>query len=212
MKHCFVAAAAFFSCAASLAANVTIDFEALPDQTGLGCGPVCTSDPAQWIDKGFVIAGSDSVANGSFAGGVVSPGIGFAPDPSDFGMRSLLICGTCGPFELVLTQQNGQAFNLLSFDLTSAFPGGGDEWTITGAIAGGGDLVTTITTGADITAAFDATWVNLDSVTILAAADGALDYRLDNIVVTAVPIPAAVWLFSSALAGLGFVSQRKKAP
>jgi hypothetical protein len=33
--------------------------------------------------------------------------------------------------------------------------------------------------------------------------------EIDNIVVSAVPIPAAVWLFGSALAGLGWMRRRK---
>lgn len=193
------------------AAMVTIDFESLPDQTGQVCGPVCTTDPARWIDNGFLIEGSDDVANGSFPGGVVDPGLGFGVPPARFGQRSLFFCGTCGPLEFVLTQQNGQAFDLLSFDLTAAFPGGGDQWTVIGALARGGEVTALFRTGRDITVSFNSDWVGLESVTILAAAENALNYQLDNIVVTAVPIPAAVWLFGSALAALGWLRRQRVA-
>jgi len=191
------------------AATVTIDFESLPDQTGIECGPVCTSDPAQWTEHGFVLAASDTVDNGSFPGGVIAPGTGFAPSPASFGDRSLLFCGTCGQATFVLTQQEGQAFDLHSFDQTAAFPGGGDVWTIIGNYAAGGTVSTNFITSGLRTATFGSEWAGLESVTIIANTDGALDYRLDNIVVSAVPVPAAVWLFGSALAGLGWMRRRK---
>lgn len=189
-------------------ATVVIDFEALPDQTGQVCGPVCTTDPAQWIDKGFIIEGSDTVLNGSFPGGIVE-GVGFAPMPADFGERSLVFCGTCGPIEITLRQQDGLTFDLLSFDQTASFPGGGDTWLVTGSLAGGGEVTTTFISSGDRTATFNSSWVNLESVTIAVAAERALDYRIDNIVVQVVPIPAAALLFASALGLLGLRCTRR---
>ena len=51
-------------------------------------------------------------------------------------------------------------------------------------------------------------WLNVDEFSMY-------DYSnidamaFDNIVVTAVPIPATVWLFGSALAGLGWMRRKK---
>ncbi len=52
---------------------------------------------------------------------------------------------------------------------------------------------------------FDSSWNNVNFVIITY---GLADVQLDNISATVVPVPAAVWLFGSALAGLGWMIRR----
>jgi hypothetical protein len=59
------------------------------------------------------------------------------------------------------------------------------------------------------TVLFSAEWSNLSSVTFSTEEENNI--ALDNIIVSAVPIPAAIWLFGSALAGLGWMRRRKTA-
>jgi hypothetical protein len=52
-----------------------------------------------------------------------------------------------------------------------------------------------------------------DVLSVSWSVDGDTDTKVqfDNIVVTAVPVPAAIWLFGSALAGMGWMRRRKTA-
>jgi len=63
-----------------------------------------------------------------------------------------------------------------------------------------------------LTYSFDSTWDDLNSVEIeVYNWSGSLGAGMffDNIVVSTVPIPAAVWLFGSALAGLGWMRRKQ---
>ena len=61
------------------------------------------------------------------------------------------------------------------------------------------------------TVSFDSAWSGISSLklgwSVVDAYSATAAY--DNIVVTAVPIPAAVWLFGSALAGLGWMRRKQ---
>jgi hypothetical protein len=61
------------------------------------------------------------------------------------------------------------------------------------------------------TITFDSTWSNVSHVYMSGQSSGypAVGGAVDNIVVNIVPIPAAVWLFGSALAGLGWMRRRQ---
>jgi hypothetical protein len=56
-------------------------------------------------------------------------------------------------------------------------------------------------------------WLNLRKLTFVAGGNpfgvGSATAEIDNIVVSAVPIPAAMWLFGSALAGLGWLKRKQ---
>jgi hypothetical protein len=69
----------------------------------------------------------------------------------------------------------------------------------------------TLAAGGTVTAATPfgtGGWLNLQSFRVFATGDGFFAFgtsavELDNVVVNVVPIPAAVWLFASALGLLG---------
>jgi hypothetical protein len=62
------------------------------------------------------------------------------------------------------------------------------------------------------TVTFDSAWVGIATVKVtgsMVTSSTTERGGYDNIVVTAVPIPAAVWLFGSALAGLGWLRRKQ---
>jgi len=106
-----------------------------------------------------------------------------------------------------LRRADGGAFSLFAVDFYGEFPNEGiaspDSTSIIGRTVSGENVFlssTALGTGG---------WLNLEFVQFYSGGNGnssgyALG-ELDNIVVSAVPVPAAVWLFGSALAGLGWL-------
>ena len=70
-------------------------------------------------------------------------------------------------------------------------------------------------TGAVSAVLFDSDWSNLTRIEVFAATGRDLNTdgfaQFDNITVSIVPIPGAVWLFGSALAGLGWLRRKATA-
>jgi len=105
---------------------------------------------------------------------------------------------------------DGGAFAIHSLELLlqaeGLYPG---TTSITGTLAGGGAANLNVTVGTG-------DWLNLQLVTFAAEGDNSgfaylTAVQIDNINVSEVPIPAAVWLFGSALAGLGWLSRKRTA-
>jgi len=64
------------------------------------------------------------------------------------------------------------------------------------------------------TVTFDSAWTDIATVKVSGSLQTSFTTEsggYDNIVVTAVPVPAAAWLFGSALAGLGWFRRRQNA-
>jgi hypothetical protein len=114
--------------------------------------------------------------------------------------------------ELFFDRLYDQPFNLHSLDMADVADvigtyENGD--TITMSLALQPTTWTTVNFGSE--------WSNLVKVQLLGTALGLIAddpesgiyLNLDNVVVTAVPIPAAVYLFGSALAGLGWLRRRQ---
>lgn len=111
----------------------------------------------------------------------------------------------------------GQAFDLYSLDIGDT-PNAGIEgdFFLSAVLQGGGTLDYSFQSDSLRglqTIVLD--WQGITSLTIrseqLSTFDPDPGWRLDNIVVTAVPVPAAVWLFGSALAGLGWMRRKQTA-
>lgn len=176
---------------AAEAATVTIDFEEFAVGTE---GPVTSYD---YVVSGEGTPGYGCMSGPSYCGGPaeVVAGKAFrvagAEDP---------FAGTYVGFDIV--RQDGQAFAIYSL---SGFSSGFQ------AITAGGDTIY-----GTLTDLGKGDWLNIISfnVSLSAPPSGGtiLQGQIDNIVVgsaSVVPVPAALWLFVSALAGLGFVRQRK---
>jgi hypothetical protein len=104
-----------------------------------------------------------------------------------------------------LARTNGEAFSLDAVDFGSWGPG--NDLAVVGYLAAGGTLQFDLVSGAEpSTVNFSQAWAGLASVEFIAVNVPGL---LDNIVVNSVPIPAAVWLFGSALAGLGWLRRKQ---
>jgi len=107
------------------------------------------------------------------------------------------------PAHVSFGQIGGGAFALHDLDMDCF----GVSCTIFGQKAGGGTLISTSNV-ADLGAGdwLNLTWVGVESPQMVLGAP----IHVDNIVIgSAVPIPAAVWLFASALAGLGWLRQKQ---
>ena len=184
------------------AASVTIDLEEF--SVGDGAGPSAINEPPRGTvltSKGYDFYGqaepplSPEVITGTNTGNTNAYG-GFVAGLGQDGFNYAVIVN--------MEKSDGGAFAIHDLDLfIDTDP---DGWTqITGTLAGGGsaDLGVAVGTGD---------WLNLESVRFFAQGNGfGFGYgeiELDNVVVSAVPIPAAVWLFGSALAGLGWLRKR----
>jgi hypothetical protein len=176
------------------AAAATIDFEeAFPDYgmpENYGYGVV--------ESKGFTIRNFDGVyftPLNSTEGFFIESGFG------ENGSRGLAYCPWC---TLVVEESGGELFSLTSAYLRDQ---GGLSVTVTGFLSGGGQ-VQLVASGLGETLVFGEQWSGLTRVEFGSAGSNG-GQEIDNIVVNAVPIPAAVWLFGSALAGLGWMRRKQ---
>jgi hypothetical protein len=175
----------------STAHAVTIDFEEADLDLGISTefgdiGPVTS--------KGFQIefdcpTGTDPACGSFLTGGT---------DPTQ------LSWGPSGPIVLSAINQNN--FDLFSVDLGTWGPG--YELTIVGHLAAGGEVQYDLISLGDYqvtNVVLDASWQNLSSVEFISVDNPGI---IDNINVSQVPVPAAAWLFGSALAGLGWFRRK----
>ena len=174
------------------AATVTIDFEGLS-----GPGPV--------ESQGFI-----------FSGETTDGGTGLLDGSTAFGAPNDIT---------VMEHSAGQQFQLHSLDLgyIALWQLSPQYWTgtiqLSGYYAAGGSVQAefSLLSTTKINAVLGAEWAELERVEVSVLGDDCFDYcprdivvtPIDNLVVTAVPIPAAVWLFGSALAGLGWMRRKQ---
>jgi hypothetical protein len=105
---------------------------------------------------------------------------------------------------VLFERTDGGAFAVQSLDLLLDSNG---STSTTGTLAGGGAASLGVPVGTG-------DWLNLESLSFFAEGAAGPGFstatiELDNIVVSAVPIPAAVWLFGSALVGLGWLKRKQ---
>ena len=129
------------------------------------------------------------------------------PDYAFFGSPTDTFYAYCPDCFMTLENTAGDPFSLFSVDLQMVPPSEEVTISITGILAGGGTISTSYTQDPNVTGfttvTFGSAWQNLslDSV-VFGTGFSPFGHALDNIVVSTVPVPAAVWMFGSALLGL----------
>lgn len=117
-----------------------------------------------------------------------------------------------------LTRTDGNTFSLLQMDvglqIEGCFPFGGciDDYRIYALDELGGTIVSMSIDAADVsgtewrTIQFDDSWQGITTLYVSGQTGGyaGVHGAMDNVVVSAVPIPAAAWMLGSALAILGW--------
>ena len=184
------------SAASALASTLVIDFDG---DIIFGVPIPSSFDNIYYdvTDSGFIFTSADD------EGGQSGVGVGenwIGPD----GSNALTYCPGCTANMISVANQ---LFSLHSVELKNLIPEPGDDFlTITGFLAGGGEVTANLAATSDWqTFSFGAEWTNLEEVEFGATVGSGFDaIYLDNVGVSVVPIPAAVWLFGSALAGLGW--------
>lgn len=112
---------------------------------------------------------------------------------------------------LSLANDSGLSFSVLSLDASSVYNSSG-VLTLTGTLSSGGSVTENLVLNSALTTYNLSSMSDITDLTI--SFDGAVydaPFDLDNVNVNVVPIPAAVWLFGSALAGLLGWSRRRTA-
>jgi len=184
---------------------LTLDFE---EQAEGACASIGTSFVSQGVQ--FDKTGNTS---GFFAcnAGVIS------------NSTSRAIVDANGQSQFDMTLASGDPFAFLSFDAGSRLetpPLRATGIRLTGFINGGGTVATDVVFNGDDFENFNLTgFLNLTSVSWLAlnSSSSVLDpqFLFDNVVIdnmpSAIPIPAAIWLFGTGLLGLIGFSKRRKA-
>jgi hypothetical protein len=190
MRSLFIALLILFTGSAQA---LVIDFEELAPTGGSTYEPI--SSGLVGI-KEFTFTGlSESDQGGNLASG----------DLLGNGSTALYYCGAC---RMEMVHSQGDLFSLFSLDY---FGAGAADITVTGFLSGGGTLQTTMSylDGTPTNFVFDADWMLLEKVEFGMAPNEYGDTwatAIDNVAVA--PIPAAVWLFGSALAGLGWFRRK----
>jgi hypothetical protein len=183
---------------AAQAAIVTVDFDStLPTYFGLASyqedGITLNSN----VPDGTLIDTNDLVRSnlGIFSGGTSSQSIFWGAN----GQTSTIS----------LADDLGRQFDLLALDASSLYNASG-QITVTGTKFGGGTVSQTVSLTSSLATYNFATMTDLSSVAI--SFDGNAYYApfdMDNIQLSVIPIPAAVWMFVSALGVLGLRSRAR---
>jgi hypothetical protein len=187
----------FMACAHS--ALITIDFEEFAD------GPI-NPPSGDMISKGFTFDYLDQGGNGI-------PVVSAAGSPN--GTQGYANCPSCYAVEQIdVFSSSNYVFALNSMDVAGV--GSIDpayDFIITGFVAGGGTVsFSALGVSTLQTLSFDSSWSSLESFRIeIDNTNGGNAFAsfIDNVVVEAVPVPAAAWLFGSALAGLGWLKRKQ---
>lgn len=193
MRTLFACALLIFSAVAG-ASTVTIDFEENPADTN---GTV--------FSKGYELTGQSWDVYSNYDNYVSSSSNGtlaFGGDADGAICNSAL----CNGVIINLKREDDGSFALYSYDLlTSGVLG---DVQVMGTAAGGQTVTLSTPLGTG-------DWLSLQNVSFYADNYNGgfappIEVQIDNIVVgAAVPIPAAVWLFGSALAGLGWMRRKQ---
>ncbi|MCP3906470.1 MAG: VPLPA-CTERM sorting domain-containing protein [Gammaproteobacteria bacterium] len=179
------------------ATTVTIDFEEF-----------AAGEPGSIDSKGYTI---DAYGSGGFY--CSGPGCGSGEIVGTIDKYFIVSGAETPPVEgfeiyLSISRQDSSNFAIYSFDAASSF---GNDLFITAWLSDGSTISgqsSDLGTGQ---------WLNIETAEFYLGSPSyccgwEVFLEVDNIVVgAAVPIPAAVWLFGSALAGLGWIRRKQAA-
>jgi hypothetical protein len=190
--------AMLFFCAAAQSAVVTIDFES------------ATESYLPYQENNFFFHADGGIASGIAEGQNLRNAFGF---PGTASATKHVFWGqddqTGGSLSMVVPLT--MTFDLLAIDAAFADASGVGILEIIGMPGNGGGAITRFVQLSNDIATYDLSGLGLtglvgvDFVTDISI---AVPYELDNVVVNAVPIPAAAWLFGSALAALGWLRRK----
>jgi hypothetical protein len=178
------------------AAPVTIGFDGGPTYFGLETygedGFTLTSN----VPDGTLID-NDNLVRGNLG----SPGTGTNSQALFWGQNATTST-------ITLADNLGGVFNLVSFDASSLANAAG-SLSVVGTLFGGGTVSQVLTLSSSLST-YNVTGLdNLVSVAFsFNGATSVSPYDMDNINLNVVPVPAAVWLFGSALGLMGWVRRR----
>jgi len=198
MKVLFVAALLLVG-GFAIAAPVIIDFDdTLPTYVGLDT----------YQEDGFTL--TSNVPSGTLidVNNIVRQNIGIFSGGTD--SQSLFWGANGASSTISIAADSGSLFSIDSLDASSLYNSAG-QLTLTGSTAGGGTVSQTLALNGDL-ASYNITGLGLVTNLVLSF-DGTVDaapFDIDNINLNVVPVPAAVWLFASALGMLGWVRRRVK--
>ncbi len=194
-------AIALFALTGAAQAQTTLDFEALPNPNN----GITNSQGSFVSENGFTVADMPT-GNGLRS---VAPDGGFGLNYTG----SVALFNFAEGGITTLTQNSGGPFNLNRIDLANylvqALIAGGDTVNFTGHVRGGGTVTQSFTLAASDalqTFAFNASFTNLTSVTFV---QDDIGNQFDNIVVTPVPAPSSLAVFTG-LAGIGGLALRRR--
>ncbi|MDX2507825.1 MAG: VPLPA-CTERM sorting domain-containing protein [Gammaproteobacteria bacterium] len=165
-------------------------------------------------DSGFMISSSQAFWVNTHGASYCSP------ECPENGTNYLITQWEGGDDELSVSAIDGSLFNLTSFQYGEGHVGFryAPQINVIGYLSGGGSVLASfildgINDGSGAvddfqTALLPSTFQNLSSVEF--SVPIGYRYTLDNIAISSVPLPAAVWLFGSGLIGLIGIARRKK--
>ena len=121
--------------------------------------------------------------------------------------------------EITMTRIDGGAFNLLSLDISGSWvdPEDWRRWADSVDIIAGASTTNVVLDGTPATYQnivlnyLDVTNVQFDPIINDNLAANSYEFVIDNLSVSAVPVPTAVWLFGSGLLVLIGIARRKAA-
>lgn len=191
---------------AANAARVTIGFEGVAGETELVSGFMSHAE------LGMVVTAD--AEHGIFGKNYSGPEMNGSNGTAVFGWcNGVFLCSTPGQV-ISLERGDSSVFNLNALDASWGIIFGPDEeLMVTGYFADGASISSNLTVADDWnTFNFDSAWSDLVRVELNGTCTNTgglcMGFAIDNLVITTVPIPAAVWLFASALAGLGWARRR----
>jgi len=196
---------------AGISYGQVIDFEGVAPPGSVSGGYI---EASPYFEDGFILFGySSGIVDYSAENAILSS---TTPNINSNGSDVFGWCGECVGLQIVLLPDSAGSFNLQSLHATdllftdeSITPPG--DLLVEGFFADGSSVGTTLNLSDTWTTfTLPTSFTNLVGVTFSASTAGVRNLGIDNIVVEAIPVPAAIWFFVSGLICLIGVARREK--